>query len=108
MNDEKIIDITKHALERLEERVVLPMIKGGHKEFLSNRNNAEKALYSIVNIGRRSLTPVEDKTSERGGVFYDMKFRSYDGEIPLRGLVRDYALVTIWPLGGWRRVMSQS
>ena len=40
-----------HALERLEERVVLPMIKGGHKEFLSNRNNAEKALYSIVNIG---------------------------------------------------------
>jgi hypothetical protein len=108
MKDEKIIDITKHALERLGERVVDPMIKGGHKKFLSNPINAEKTLYSIVNISRESLTAVEDKTSERGGVFYDMKFRSYDGEIPLRGLVRDNALVTIWPLGGWRRVMSQS
>jgi len=102
-----IITITMHALERLEERVV-PMIKGEHKKFLSDRNNVEKALYSMINISRESLTLVEDKISERGGSFYDMKFSSYDGEIPLRGLIRDHVLVTIWPLGGWRRVTSQS
>lgn len=103
----KTIDITMHALERLDERVV-PMIKGRHKKFLSERNNAEKALYSLVNTSRESLTLVEDKISERGGSFYDMKFRSYDGEIPLRCLIRDHVLVTIWPLGGWRRVTSKS
>ena len=104
MNEKKEITITKHARERLGERVVRPMIRGIHREFLSNPDNLEKALYSAVNSNRESLKAVEDKTTERGGVFYDLKFSSYNGEIPLRGLIRDNALVTIWPLGGWRRV----
>ena len=104
MNEEKEIEITKHAIERLMERVVKPMIRGVHQDFLSDPDNSERALFSAVNSNRESLEVVESKTCERGGRFYDLKFRSYDGVIPLRGLVRDNVLVTIWPLGGWRRV----
>jgi len=89
----------------LEERVVKPMIRGVHQDYLSNPDNLEKALYSAVNSNRESLKVVESKNCERGGFFYDLKFRSYDGVIPLRGLVRDSVLVTIWPLGGWRRAV---
>lgn len=99
--------ITMHALERLEERLI-PMIRGPHKKFLTDSNNIEKSIYSLLNVNRESLTLVEGKAPERGGSFYDMKFRSYDGVIPLRGVIRDNVLVTIWPLGGWRKVTSQS
>ncbi len=105
MNKKTEIKITRHAIERLMERVVKPMIRGVHHDFLSNPDNSERALFSAVNSNRESLRVVETKTCERGGSFYDLKFRSYNGVIPLRGLVRDNVLVTIWPLGGWRRVV---
>ena len=104
MIDGKIIEITKHATERLAQRVVGPMIRGAHKEFLFEHRNAKKALYSMVNKDTGDLSAVEDKYPAKGGVFYDMNFSSYDGEIPVRILVRDNDLVTIWPLGKWRRV----
>ena len=105
MINKKEIEITKHALDRLLERV-LPMVKGEHKEFLSNPINANRALYSLVNISSDSLTEVEDKVSEKGGIFYDTDFESFDGVIPLRVLIRDYSLITIWPLGGWKRIIN--
>ena len=105
MIEKREIKITKHARERLEERVVKPMIRGVHQDYLSNPDNLEKALYSAVNSNRESLQVVESKICQKGGFFYDLKFRSYDGVIPLRGLIRDSVLVTIWPLGGWRRVV---
>ena len=105
MNDNEEIEITKHALDRLLERVI-PMVKGEHKEFLSNPINANRALHSLVNISSDSLTAVEDKVSESGGIFYDTDFESYDGVIPLRVLIRDYSLITIWPLGGWKREIN--
>ena len=99
------INITKHALERLDQRV-RPKTRGAQNEYLSSRGNAERVLYTIVN--RQELTLVEDKLPEGGGEFYDTRLRSYDGVIPLRILIRENALVTLWATGGWRRVGSQS
>lgn len=101
----KIIEITKHATDRLAQRVVGPMIRGSHKKFLSEHKNAKKALYSMVNTNTEDLSPVEDKYPVGGGIFYDMNFSSYDGEIPVRILVRNNVLVTIWALGKWRRTI---
>ena len=102
-----VTNITLHALERLEQRLI-PMIRGPHKKFLSDRNNMEKSMHSLLNVHRESLTLVEDRTPNRGGSYYDFVFRSYNGVIPLRGVIRDNLLVTVWPLGGWRKVTSRS
>ena len=61
-------------------------------------------MHSLLNVHRESLTLVEDRTPNRGGSYYDFVFRSYNGVIPLRGVIRDNLLVTVWPLGGWRKV----
>ncbi len=104
MQNKRKISITKHALDRLEERV-RPKTRGAHSEFLSNPANAKRALDSVVNRNRRALIPVEDKLDPKGGIFYDTVFESYDGIIPLRCLIRESHLVTLWTTGGWRKMV---
>jgi len=103
----KRIEITKHAQERLDQRV-RPKTRGLHNEFLSNPSNAKRALDSVVNRNRHALVPVEGKIDPRGGRFYDTEFESYDGIIPLRCLIREDHLVTLWARGGWRKRVIQS
>ena len=89
------IRTTKHSLERFVERV-LPKTHGPHRRYLSCPENAKKVLYSVANSPE--LAQVESKSDR-----YDGYFTSYGKFLPIRLVIRDGALITLWPIGGWRK-----
>ena len=88
------IKTTQHALERFIERVQ-PKTYGTHRKYLSRPENAKRALHSIANS--QELIQVESKNDR-----YDGYFESYGKLLPIRLVIRDGVLVTLWPTGGWR------
>ena len=89
------IKTTEHALERFVERVQ-PKTHGTHRKYLSIPENAKRALHSIANS--QELIQVESKNDR-----YDGYFASYGKLLPIRLVIRDNTLVTLWPTGGWMR-----
>ena len=92
------ITTTKHALERFIERI-LPKTHGHHRKYLSSPENAKKVLTSVAN--KSKLAKVESQPDS-----YDGYFTSYGKIMPIRLVIRDGVLITLWPLGGWTAISN--
>ena len=92
------ITTTKHALERFIERI-LPKTDGHHRKYLSSPENAKKVLTSVAN--KSKLAKVESQPDS-----YDGYFTSSGKIMPIRLVIRDGVLITLWPLGGWTAISN--
>ena len=85
----KKIRICPHALERFEQRIIPRITDDTQGDWLSDRGNAERALYSIVS--NQSLTPVENKEN-----CFHAFFNSQGWFLPIILVIRDGLLITLW------------